>query len=296
MRVAVTGSSGQLGRFVMAAVRQQHEAVPIDVVPLDGHDTRLADVLDPGALERAMAGCEAVIHLAAIDAARQATEQAFFETNVMGTWNVLSTAERLGMRLAVLCSSVSALGLRAGLPPDSLPIRVDHPLRPVSAYGLSKQAGETLAAAFGRRGKLPVVVLRPSLVIFPHHAAAWAHAAAEMDGLAAPGPAVAAAPEAVPLTCSYIGVQDCARAFAAALRLEGSAGPFYLTADDTMSSRPTREMLADRFGTPSAVTNPALYEADPRASPFDLQPTLAALGWRPQDRWTDIGRLLHASP
>jgi nucleoside-diphosphate-sugar epimerase len=131
MKVAVTGASGMLGRFVVAAL-ERHDVIAVDRVACEGHSTVLADMRDRTALADALAGCEAVIHLAAIDGARAATEDEFYEVNVMGTWNVLATAERLGLRRAVVCSSVSALGLRPAAPPQALPIAVDHPMRPIT--------------------------------------------------------------------------------------------------------------------------------------------------------------------
>ena len=293
MRVAITGASGMLGRFVVDAVAlEDHEVIAIDVARSPDRSTVLADVLDPKALAGAMAGCDAVIHLAAIDQARSASEQVFFSTNVLGTWNVLMVAERLHMRRAVICSSVAALGLSPQFPPDSLPIAVEHALRPVSAYGISKQAAETVAAGFVRRGKLQVICLRPALVTFPHHVAGWERAAALADGAspaARSSTGEVTAPEPLPLTGAYVGPHDAGRAFAAALRAEGDGFTIcYVTADDTMSRRPTIQLLAERMKAPSVVTQPLLYSSFAQASPFDLEPSRMFLNWSPSERWADI--------
>jgi UDP-glucose 4-epimerase len=291
MKVAVTGASGMLGRFVVAALAG-HEIVAVDRIACAGHDTKLADILDREALAAAFAGCEAVIHLAAIDGARTAEEDDFYEVNVMGTWNVLVTAERLGLRRAVLASSVSALGLRPGAPPDALPIAVDHPMRPVAAYGLSKQGVETLAAAFAARGRLTVACLRPTLITFPHQMPEWATVAAEADGIPTPDgvpPIATRVLEPLPFTRSFVSAPDVARAFAAALDapIDGLLR-CYLTAATTMTVHPTVDAIARSFGQHVPLARPDLYAASPQASPFDLEAARTGLGWQPRDTWHDL--------
>jgi nucleoside-diphosphate-sugar epimerase len=291
MKVAVTGASGLLGRFVVAALAD-HEVVAIDRVAVAEHGTHVVDMLDKSALAAALDGCEAVIHLAAIDAARVADEDTFYEVNVLGTWNVLSAAERSGIRRAVVCSSVSALGLRWEAPPRTLPIPVEEKHRPIGAYGLSKQACETLAAGFAGRGRMTVACLRPALVTFPRHVPEWALMVAEFDGT--PPPNGVAVPitrtaETISPTRAYIGPEDAARAFAAALvaDIDGFA-LCYVTAADSLSTGPTPENIGRGFGVVPRIARPELYEAFPNASPFDLEPARIALGWQPRDRWPDI--------
>ncbi len=291
MRVAVTGASGLLGGFVVAALAG-HDVVALDRVACPAHRTVLVDMLDRAGLAAAMADCEAVIHLAAIDGARTASEDDFYQVNVMGTWNVLATAERLGLRRAVVCSSVAALGLRPGAPPQALPIGIDHPMRPTGAYGLSKQAVETLAAGFAARGRLGIACLRPALIPFPHQMAEWAHVAAEADGQPPPPgvpPVAARVLEPLPLTRAYVGPHDAARAFAAALdaRIDGLCR-CYLTAADTMSVQPTTAIIAAAFGAQPPLAQPDIFAQAPNATPFDLAPARLALGWQPRDRWPDL--------
>lgn len=292
MRVAVTGASGMLGRFVVEEIARDHEIVALDLVPHPSRPSIVVDVLDANALIQGLEGCDAVIHLAAIDQARTASEHQFFETNVLGSWNVLLAAERLGLHRAVLCSSVAALGLRPAAPPVSLPIPVDHPLRPITAYGISKQMAEVVAAGFVRRGKLHVVCLRLALVTFPHQVAEWATVAAEADGAPVPAEILLVADrvlEPLPLTYAYVGPDDAARAFTASLQadVDGFA-TFYVTAEDTMSSKPTVEIMADRLGARPPITRAALFNGLSQASPFDLEPTLRTLKWSSRERWAGL--------
>jgi len=283
-----------LGRLVSEGLGQQHDVVGLDIVAsASDPSVAIVDILDSNAVTGAMKGCDAVIHLAAIDGPRVATGEAFFRTNALGTWNVFAGAEELGIQRVVLCSSVAALGLSPSMPPVSLPIGTDHPTRPVTAYGISKLAAETVAEGFARRGLLQVVCIRSSLVTFPHQVASWAIAAAKKDGLPPPMgivSAVESVPEDLPLTNAYVGPDDVVRAFIAAVLADNIQGfnLMYVTAEDTMSRRPTLEVLRDNMQTRPTVTQPEIYQRLAQASPYDLEPARRILGWAPQWRWSDV--------
>src|SRR5690606_28531657 len=96
--------------------------------------------------------------------------ETFFETNVLGTWNVLQAAFEAGIRKVVVTSSPSVLGI-SGQPgaarPHYVPIDESHPVRPASTYGLTKQLNEVTAAFFGRLPGMQIVCIRPAFVVFP---------------------------------------------------------------------------------------------------------------------------------
>ena len=136
------------------------------------------------------------------------------------------------------------------------------------------------------------ICLRPALITFPHQVAEWAVVAAEADGLVPPAglrPVPERVLEPLPLTCAYVSPDDAGRAFAAALTasLDGMAIAF-VTAADTMSARPTMDMIADRLRTSPPLLRAELYAALEEATPYDLDPTAALLGWRPRDRWAAV--------
>jgi UDP-glucose 4-epimerase len=290
--VAVTGASGLFGRSVVAEVSRRHRVIPIDLVAGPDGDTRLVDMLDLPALTDAFAGADAVVHLAALDGARTASEEAFISTNTLGCWNALKAAEQNGIRKMVLCSSISAIGLGPDSPPVCLPVPVDHPKIPISAYGISKQAGEVLAEAFVRRGAMDVICLRPCFIMFPHLVAEVAERVAASDGVPPP---IGLVRSAVPMneeltpTRSFVSPQDAARAFAMALDTDlPGFSAFFVAGADTCSSQPTVELVQAVFGANPPVRDPALFARSPRAGVFDIAPTRAALGWSPEDCWADV--------
>ena len=68
----------------------------------------------------------------------------------------------------------------------------------------------------------------------------------------------------------YVEPEDVAQAFDLALALEGASyDAFFIRAEDTLCSRPTLEMIEERFGKLPEVRKPEIYERNPRASVFD---------------------------
>jgi 2-alkyl-3-oxoalkanoate reductase len=148
-RVAVTGANGFIGSATCARLeREGHEVVRIDLP-----DT---DVTDAAVVEGALAGCELVVHTAAIvDDDGEMAE--FVRVNVGGTRNVLDAAARHGAERVVHLSSVAVWGydFRRDLDEDAPPRTVGNP------YIDTKSASERLAVARG------ATVVRPGDVYGP---------------------------------------------------------------------------------------------------------------------------------
>lgn len=298
-KVLVTGGSGQLGSFVVAELMDHCRVSVLDLTPPKADVPYFAaDILDRPALAAALAGHDAVVQLAALDAAVDATEEEFFHTNVQGLWNVLEAAEAAGVRRAVVCSSVAAYNISRENPPRYLPVDVDHALGPVTAYGLSKQVGEVVAKSFALRGAMQLCCLRPSLVMQANIAYDVAAKTAESDG--GPPPPAASDPswrplsEAIAGSRAFIGPADAARCFRAALEADtGAYDVFIVAAADTYSALPTLEVVRREFAVEPEIRDSALYDADPRASIYDISRNREMLDWEPRERWADLlGRVI----
>jgi nucleoside-diphosphate-sugar epimerase len=285
MRVAVTGGRGRLGGYVVAALRSDRHAVRVvdRTQPDESADWPAVDMLDRQAVETALRGQEAVVHLAAIDSSLGAPAETTFEVNVRGTWNVFQAAESAGLRRVVLCSSSVVTGLvDDGLTPLYLPIDEAYPVCPRGTYALTKVIGEQIAAAFARNGKLEVVVLRPPYVAFPETLRFLAGGAPDIAGRAV---------ERRPQMRGYVGPEDAARGFALALTADcAGEAPFWLVAADSFIAEPTLDYLRAVYGTVPELRDPALYRRNPRASPFDLTRTQRRLGWTPTTSWPALLR------
>ncbi len=104
-KVLVTGGSGQLGGYVVAELMEHCRVSVLDIKPLRADVPFFeASILDRLAVAGAMDGHDAVVQLAALDAAIDAPEQQFFETNVQGLWNVLEAAEAAAVKRTVVVS------------------------------------------------------------------------------------------------------------------------------------------------------------------------------------------------
>jgi UDP-glucose 4-epimerase len=285
MRIAVTGGSGRLGRYVLRAL-DGHELRVLDLIaPSDpGVDFRMTDLQGFASLQAALQGIEIVVHLGGIDRSVATDDATTMQVNAMGTWNLFEASLRAGVRRVVHCSSSSVTGIdhsNPTMPPCYLPIDEAHVLRPTDAYGLSKLCAEQIAVSYARRG-LEVLVLRPCFIAFPG-------LADFMAGRAGP----AGRNEPMSYLRAYVGPADCARGFAAAVALRDYAGieTFFLAAADAFAAEPTVARLEELYGERIPLRDAALYERFPRASPVCCGRAAVRLGWAPTTRWSD-GRVV----
>jgi len=293
-RVLVTGGSGRLGRFVVDELAAHWEVSVLDIEPpAQAVAFAQADVLDLDAVIASVAGHEAVVHLAGIDADVDSHEKDYFETNVQGTWNVLHAAERAGVRKVVVASSVAALGIDRARMPDYLPVDEAHALRPVDAYGLSKKVTEVVGRSFARRGALDVVCLRPTLIVRPEREAAILAQLAlddpESDPPASTQGDTTAPYGALSVVRGYVRSRDVARCFRLALEHDtGAFDVFNVAADDNIGRVKTLEHLQRAFGRLPEVRDEARYARDPCAGVLANARAREILGWRPEGDWNDI--------
>jgi nucleoside-diphosphate-sugar epimerase len=278
MRIAVTGGLGRLGQHVVRALAAHTPRVVDIAAPADPPaDYHRADVRDLDAVRAALHGIEVVVHLGAIDRSFATDDAATMSVNAMGTWNVFEAALQAGVRRVVHCSSSSATGLdvsNPGLPPLYLPIDEAHPAWATDAYGLSKLCGERIAEAFSRRS-LEVIVIRPVFVAFP-----------EMADFMAGRPGPEGRIEPMPTLRAYVGPEDCARGFAAAVAVDYVGFElFFLAADDCFATEPTVARMERLYGASIPVRDGALYERLPGASPISTMAARARLGWTPTTQW-----------
>jgi nucleoside-diphosphate-sugar epimerase len=272
MRVVVTGSSGKAGRFVVPDfVDHGYDVLAVDLVrpaePVTA--SLLVDVTQFGQTAEALAGADAVVHLAAIPASGISTEEKTFRTNMLSTFNVFEAARVLGLKRVVWASSETILGLPFERePPAYAPIDEEHPPLPQSSYATSKLLGEELARQTSRRSGIPIVGLRFSNImdvedysLFPSY---WDDPRLRSWNL-----------------WSYVDGRDvaltCRHALEAALE---DADHFIIAAADTVMTRPSAELMREVF--PGVPLTKDVRGTDTLLS---IERAGHVLGFAPQHSW-----------
>ena len=157
--VLLTGAAGQIGGMLRARLARPGRLLRLlDVAPLEaraGEEVISASVTDMAAMTQACAGADAVIHLGGL--AGEAPWDRIAEVNIHGTYVAFEAARRAGISRVVYASSNHAVGFSpaAGFPvPDyAFPA-------PDTYYGVSKVAGEALAAMYHHRYQMDTICLR----------------------------------------------------------------------------------------------------------------------------------------
>jgi nucleoside-diphosphate-sugar epimerase len=165
--VFVTGASGFIGHQVIGALLSDGHRVwglSRRSPPAVGHSAVnwvTGCVTDPARYASALEHVDGVIHLAAILAARRASD--YERTNVLGTKALLDACAQRAKRLrrVILMSSVAAMGPKH----DGTRLSESDCCTPETVYGRSKLAAEHVAIDFADR--LPLTIVRPSFVYGP---------------------------------------------------------------------------------------------------------------------------------
>lgn len=171
-RVLVTGSSGRVGRAVWVRLARHHEVVGLDRAPSSTVQALgdLAAWTEPGfhageaALDAALAGCDALVHTAALHAPHvgRVDDATFERVNVRASRRLFERAAAAGVRRIVLTSTTALYG-DAATPPGRAGW-VDEALapQPRTIYHRTKLAAEVALADVAARHGLSATVLRMS--------------------------------------------------------------------------------------------------------------------------------------
>jgi len=176
MRVLLTGATGFVGHHVALALAAQGADLRMlvrkssNLANLEGiaGDTFVGDLAEPESLRARLAGCDAVVHVAADYRLWIRDPQAMYRANVDGTRELLRMAREAGVKRFVYTSSVATMNFRR----DGLVINEDTPVSlqdMVGHYKRSKFLAEQEAIAAARNGQ-KVVILNPTTPIGPNDA------------------------------------------------------------------------------------------------------------------------------
>ena len=183
-KVLVTGADGFIGSHLTEAlVREGYDTKAFvyynsfnswgwldhcgpDVI--DQFEVFTGDIRDPHGVRKAMEGCEAVLHLAALIAIPYSyhSPDSYVDTNIKGTLNVVQAARDLEITKVIHTSTSEVYGTA-----KFVPITEDHPLQGQSPYSASKIGADQIALSFYNSFGTPISILRPFNTYGPRQSA-----------------------------------------------------------------------------------------------------------------------------
>ena len=269
MRVLFTGGSGKAGRHVVAYLAAAgHRVLNFDRVGLGhpGVHDLLGDITDAGQVYSAMrthagydemenpAGAQlfdAVVHFAAVPRHLMMPDTETYRVNVMGTYNVLEAALKMGVGKVIIASSETTYGVcfsDGEGDPKVLPLEEDYDIDPMDSYGMSKKVNEVTARSFQRRFGADVYALRIGNVIQPHEYATVFPPLATDPG------------QRRRITFSYIDARDLGQIVDLCLKTDGLGFQVFNAVNDTNSVPQPNSELLPRFFPDVPLSRPVSEE------------------------------------
>jgi dihydroflavonol-4-reductase len=205
-------------------------------------ETQVGDLTRPETLRSALAGCEAVVHVAADYRLWVRDPRAMYRANVDGTRELLRLAREAGVRRFVYTSTVATMPFRADgrIVDEAMPVALADM---VGHYKRSKFLAENEAAAAARQGQ-EVVILNPTAPIGPHDAKPTPTGRILVDFLHRRFPAY------VDTGLNLVDVAEVARTHADALT-RGTPGRRYILGGENLTLKEIFDRLAALTGLPS---------------------------------------------
>ena len=253
LKAFVTGATGFLGSHVARILADQGAELRLLVRPtsnlrnLEGlkAETATGDLRDAASLEKAIAGCDSVFHVAADYRLWVRDPAELYRSNVDGTRAILEAARKNGVRRMVYTSSVATIGFNSnGHPADE-----DSPVSladMIGHYKRSKFMGEQLVLQAGRNG-MHVVTVNPTTPIGERDIKPTPTGRIVVDFLKRKFPAY------VETGLNLVDVRECAAGHVAALE-KGKPGERYILGGENL----TLKQILDKLGTITGLPSPKL--------------------------------------
>ena len=250
MLAFVTGATGFLGSHVARVLSDQGANLRLlvrstsNLKNLQGlnAETAIGDLRDSASLERAMAGCDTVFHVAADYRLWVRDPNEMYRSNVDGTRSLLEAARKNGVRRIVYTSSVATMGFTS----DGHPADEESPVSltdMIGHYKRSKFIAEQVAMEAGRIG-MHVVTVNPTTPIGEQDVKPTPTGRIVVDFLKRKFPAY------VETGLNLVDVRECARGHVAALE-KGKSGERYILGGENLSLKQILDKLGEITGLPS---------------------------------------------
>jgi dihydroflavonol-4-reductase len=250
LKAFVTGATGFLGSHVARALADQGAQLRLLVRPtsnlknLDGlkAETAIGDLRDPASLQKAMAGCESVFHVAADYRLWVRDPVEMYRSNVEGTRAILEAARNCGVRSVVYTSSVATIGFTG----NGQPASEDSPVslaEMIGHYKRSKFMAEQVALEAGR-GTMKVVTVNPTTPVGEQDIKPTPTGRIVVDFLKRKFPAY------VETGLNLVDVRECARGHVTAME-KGRSGERYILGGENLTLKQILDKLSAISGLPS---------------------------------------------
>ena len=253
MLAFVTGATGFVGSHVARVLAEQGADLrllirsgsdPRNIQTLNA-DRAVGDLRDPASIEKAMAGCDVVFHVAADYRLWVRDPQQMYRANVDGTRALLEAARKNKVRRVVYTSSVATMGFTSnGHPADEdFPVSLHNM---IGHYKRSKFMAEEVALHAGRGG-MDVVVVNPTTPVGEQDIKPTPTGRIVVDFLKKKFPAY------VDTGLNLVDVTECARGHVAALE-QGRTGERYILGGENL----TLKQILDKLGAITGLPSPTI--------------------------------------
>lgn len=286
MKVFVTGGAGFIGSWVVRVlVREGHSVTVFDNLSTGNRDSVPpeamlveGDLEDRATVNAALAGHDAVIHLAAKSIVPESVKNpdATFQTNLLGGHHLLETMREHGITRIVYSSTAAVYG-----DPVRVPIEEDDPTRPITPYGATKLAFEELLRSYHRQYGFQVVCFRYFNPFGPHeHHEPETHAIPNF---------IRATLAGTPIPLYWQGeqerdffyVEDIAEAHVLGLSQDGHHY-FNLGSGESIKVKEVVELIFELTGQSTALKDLGERPGDPMQLMASIQKVSDQLGWVPR--------------
>jgi dihydroflavonol-4-reductase len=250
MKVFLTGATGFVGHHVARALAAEGADLRLlvrkssNLANLEGiaGETHVGDLSEPESLKPALAGCDAVVHVAADYRLWIPDPKAMYRANVDGTREVLRMAREAGVPRVVYTSSVATMHFRT----DGIVINEDTPVSlkdMVGHYKRSKFLAER-EAILAAEGGQQVVILNPTSPIGTNDAKPTPTGRIFVDFLNGKFPAY------MDTGLNLVDVSEVARTHVAALTV-GQPGKRYILGGENLTLKQILDKMSAITGIPS---------------------------------------------
>jgi len=288
-RILLTGGSGKAGKHVAKYLLDKgHKVLNCDLLNYEQEklDYLYADVTNSGQVFNALSshfskdelrqnktviGLDAVVHFAAVPRVLLKPDDETYRINVLGTYNVIEAAVKLGIKKVIFASSETVYGFcfsHGGPLPESLPIVEEDPTKPMDSYAMSKVVNEETAKAFQRRSGIDIYGLRIGNVIEPEESFLFESFCKK--------------PEVrLPNLFNYIDARDLGQAVDLCIQKDGLGYEVFNVSNDNNSVDLNNNQIRDRF-YPGV---PMKFEVGPNECLFSNRKLKDELGFKPENNW-----------